>query len=57
MFGNDRLTALLEFEENESKAMLKHSLELMFGGFVSVTERMFKDHVVRGQYATPDEDL
>ena len=57
MFGNDRLTALLEFEENESKAMLKHSLELMFGGFVSVTERMLQDHVVRGKYATPDEDL
>lgn len=57
MFENDRLTALLEFEGNESKTMLKQSLELMFGGFVSVTERMFKDHVVRGKYATPDEDL
>ena len=57
MFENDRLTALLEFEGNESKTMLKQSLELMFSGFVSVTERMFKDHVVRGKYATPDEDL
>lgn len=57
MFENDRLTALLEFEENESKTMLKQSLKLMFGGFVPVTERMLQDHVVRGKYATPDEDL
>lgn len=57
MFENERLTALLEFEENESKTMLKQSLELMFGGFPSVTERMLQDHVVREKYATQDEDL
>ena len=57
MFENERLTALLEFEENESKTMLKQRLELMFGGFLSVTERMLQDHVVREKYATQDEDL
>ena len=54
---DDRLTALLEFEENDSKMMLKQCLELIFGGFVSVTERMLQDHIAGGKYATPNEDL
>ena len=33
-------TAWLEFEENGNKMMLKQCLELIFGGFVSVMERM-----------------
>ena len=40
--------------------MLKQCLELLFGGFVSVTERMLSDHLVDGiygKYADPDEDL
>ena len=52
-----RLTALLEFEENDSQMMLKQCLELIFGGFVSVTERMLQDHIAGGKYATPNEDL
>ena len=37
--------------------MLKQCLELLFGGFVLVTERMLSDHLVDGKYADPDEDL
>ena len=54
---NDKLTALLEFEENGRKMMLKQCLELIFGGFASVTKRMLQDHIAGGKYATPDEDL
>ena len=53
----DRLTVLSKFEENGSKMMLKPCLELIFGGFVSITERMLQDHIAGGKYATPDEDL
>ena len=54
---DDRHTALLEFEENGSKMMSKQCLELIFGGFVSVTERILQDHTAGGKYAMPDEDL
>ena len=37
--------------------MLKQCLELIFGGFVSVTERMLQDHIAGGKYATPNEEL
>ena len=57
MVEDDRFTALLEFEDNESKMMLKQCLELIFRGFVSVTERMLQDHIAGGKYATHDEDL
>ena len=57
MVEDDRLTALLEFEENESKMMLKQCLEIIFGGFVSITERILQDHKAGGKYTTPDEDL
>ena len=35
--------------------MLKQCFELLFGGFVSVTERMLSDHLVDGKYADPDD--
>ena len=37
--------------------MLKQFLGLLFGGFVSVTERLLQDHIAGGKYATPNEDL
>ena len=37
--------------------MLKQCPELLFVGFVSVTEKMLSDHLVDGKYADPNEDL
>ena len=54
---DNRLTALLNFDYDEVKFMLKQCLELLFGGFVLVTERMLSDHLVDGKYADADEYL
>ena len=52
---DDRLTALLNFDSDEVKFMLKQCFELLFGGFVSVTERMLSDYLVDGKYVDPDD--
>ena len=57
LVDDDRLTALVNFDSDEVKFMLKQCLELLFGGFVSVTERMLSDHLVDGKYADHNEDL
>ena len=50
----DQLTALLNFDFDEVKFMLKQCLELLV---VLVTERMLSDHLVDGKYADADEYL
>ena len=50
-------TYSLNFDSDEVKFMLKQCPELLFVGFVSVTEKMLSDHLVDGKYADPNEDL
>ena len=35
--------------------MLKQCLELIFGGFVSISKKMLEDHLHGGKYAAPDD--
>ena len=37
--------------------MLKQCVELLFGGFVSVTEKTLSVNLVDGKYADPNQDL
>ena len=55
---DDRLASLLCFDyEPNVKLMLKQSLKLIFGGFVSILKKMLEDHLLGGTYAAPDESL
>ena len=37
--------------------MLKQCIELIFGGFVSISKKMLEDHLHGGKYASPDQSL
>ena len=39
------------------KLMLKQCLELIFGGFVSISKKMLEGHLHGGKYASPDQSL
>ena len=55
---DDRLASLLCFDYGPNvELMLKQCLELIFGGFVSISKKMPKDHLHGGNYASPDESL
>ena len=39
------------------KLILKQCLEMIFGGFVSISKKMLEDHLHGGKYAAPDQNL
>ena len=56
--ADDRLASLLSFDYGPNvKLMLKQCLELIFGGFVSISKKMLEDHLHGGKYAAPDQNL
>ena len=55
---DDRLASLLCFDYGPNvKLMLKQCIELIFGGFVSISKKMLEDHLHGGKYASPDQSL
>ena len=55
---DDRLGSLLSFDYGPNvKLMLKQCLELIFGGFGSISKKMLEDHLHGGKYAAPDQNL
>ena len=55
---DDRLASLLCFDYGPNvKLMLKQCLELIFGGFVSISKKILEDHLHGGKHAAPDQNL
>ena len=53
----DRLACLLCFNYGPNvKLMLKQCLELMLGGFVSISKKMLEHHLHVSKYTAPDQN-